>query len=164
MITEKELEFLKESNHIEGEYSHEALEDAIIAWNYAKKIKAQQITQRNILEIHKRLMQNIYPDIAGKFRRVQVGVMTKEGFKEAIHWAQIKDEINMLCNLGIYPYYLGEDQIKRWHIQFEHIHPFMDGNGRAGRILMNIQRIKLGLPLLIIHTGKEQQDYYKWFK
>ena len=94
---------------------------------------------------------------------IQVGVMTKEGFKEAIHWTKIYDEICQLCNPGIYPI-LSMNLIKRWHIQFEHIHPFEDGNGRVGRILMNFQLVKKGLPILVIHEGKEQREYYKWFK
>jgi Fic family protein len=56
-----------------------------------------------------------------------------------------------------------EEKTLLMHIKFEEIHPFEDGNGRVGRILWNIQRLMLGLPLKIIHTGKEQFDYYKIF-
>ena len=55
------------------------------------------------------------------------------------------------------------EEIKKWHIMFEHIHPFEDGNGRTGRILMNIQRLKIGLPILIIYE-KHKFKYYDWFK
>ena len=54
--------------------------------------------------------------------------------------------------------------IKLDHITYEKIHPFVDGNGRTGRMFMNWQRIKARLPILIIHEGEEQQEYYKWFK
>lgn len=156
------IEFLKESNAIEGEYSERALKDSLTAWQYSIKTKFlyEGISLKLIKEIHKRLMKNLNQRIAGKFRKVQVGVMTREGFREAVHWSKIKYELQGLCNIVPYE----EKDIKKWHIQFEHIHPFEDGNGRVGRILMNLQRHKLGLPLLIIHTGKEQQDYYKWFK
>lgn len=164
---EDEIEFINESNAIEREYSQQASDDAFIAWQYATskfKRDSGQVTIKLILGIHKRLMENLNPLIAGKFRNLQVGVMTKDGFHEAIYWKEIKTEIEMLCNKGLWPYYLGEDYIKKWHIQFEHIHPFQDGNGRVGRILMNLQRLWIGLPLLIIHEGDEQQEYYKWFK
>jgi len=51
---------------------------------------------------------------------------------------------------------------KSMHIQFEKIHPFIDGNGRIGRILMNWHRLKLGLPIKII-IETEKYNYYKWF-
>ncbi len=54
--------------------------------------------------------------------------------------------------------------IKNSHIFFEKLHPFEDGNGRTGRILMNLQKLNEELPLLIIHEGEEQMEYYKWFK
>jgi len=161
MIDEKEKEFLENSNWIEGEYSKEAMEDSNQAWMCGLiSIKEEDVSLDLILAIHRRLMKRLNPRIAGKLRKVQVGVMTKEGFKEAIHWAKIKLELESLC--CVVP--KDEEEIKLWHIRFEHIHPFEDGNGRTGRILLNLQRIKAGLPLLIIHEGKEQFEYYKWFK
>ena len=158
-LTIEEIEFLKESNYIEREYSEEALEDAKKAWIWAKEQRGN-ISIKFILGIHKRLMKRLNPKIAGKIREVDVWVGGRKCFSSDI----IKEELKMLCNPGLYPYYLGEEWIKRWHIQFEYIHPHEDGNGRTGRILMNIQRLKLGLPILIIHEGDEQWEYYKWFK
>jgi len=154
-------EFLKNSNWIEREYSEEALQDSHQAWMCGLiSIKEEDVSLDLILAIHRRLMKRLNPRIAGKLRKVQVGVMTKEGFKEAIHWNKIKSELESLC----YVVPRDEEEIKLWHIKFEHIHPFEDGNGRTGRILLNLQRVKAGLPLLIIHEGKEQFEYYKWFK
>ena len=61
-----------------------------------------------------------------------------------------------------YPIF-SEHEIKMSHVEFEEIHPFVDGNGRTGRILMNLYRIYMGFPILIIHTGKEQKEYYSWW-
>lgn len=158
-IPEQELnEFLRESNAIEGEYSEEAFEDAKQAWIMAV-LNRGKIDVSYILGIHRRLMKRLNPKIAGVIRTGDVWIGNREG----MHPDMIQEELRMLCNKGLYPYYLGEECIKDWHIQFERIHPFWDGNGRTGRILMNIQRLEIGLPLLIIHTGKEQQAYYKWF-
>jgi len=156
----KEIEFLKHSNWIEREYSDEALNDAKQAWMMAKINMDEPISIDYILAIHRRLMKRLNPKIVGRIRDCPVMIGGK------IRWnnkGEIREELRLLCNPGIYPI-SSESLIKRWHIQFENIHPFEDGNGRVGRILMNIQRLKIGLPILIIHEGKEQMNYYKWFK
>jgi hypothetical protein len=165
VLSDKEIEFLKESNAIEGVYSKEALDDSIEAWKFAKGYLKYEINKRFISLIHKLIMKRLNPEIAGKIREVDVYVGNKfKGFRKCMTPEVIKDELKLLCNKGIYPYYLGKEYVKNWHIRFEMIHPFSDGNGRTGRILMNFQRLKIGLPLLIIHSGIEQQDYYNWFK
>lgn len=167
-LTKEEIEFLIESNAIEGEYRNIALGDAKDAWNYATSLKFKSpynMSINQMLKIHKILMKRISPNIAGKLRKQPVFVgSNSKGIRECIDYKKILSELMMLFNAGLNPYYLGEEQIKNFHIKFEEIHPFLDGNGRTGRIIMNIQRLKLGLPLLIIHTGKEQQEYYKWFE
>lgn len=149
-----ELEFLKESNSIEREYSSISLIDSVEAWNYAKNLK--KINNKTILNIHKKLMKNLNPRIAGKMRNVNVMV----GGRICLSPKKIKKHLEALCK--VIP--KNEEDIKQWHITFEAIHPFEDGNGRTGRIIMNLQRIMVKLPLLIIHEGPEQFEYYKWFK
>ena len=61
------------------------------------------------------------------------------------------------------------EQIKNWHIDFEKIHPFGDGNGRVGRFLMliQLQQNKLSIPELFLdeeNFEENRQEYYKWFK
>ena len=153
----KILEFLKQSNAIEKEYSTEAIADAISAWEFAEKHKHCKIDKNYIKNIHLELMLRLNPRIAGKFREcpVYIGGERRDQTKE-----EIIEALKLLCNGEP----KSEDIIKIWHIEFEKIHPFEDGNGRVGRILMNIQRLNAGLPIMIIHTGKEQMEYYKWFK
>ena len=158
-----ETEFLKESNAIEREYSELALEDAKQAWTMASVqmfIGKEEITPDLILGIHRRLMKRLNPRIAGKLRKVDVYV----GNRKCLSPEKIKEELRLWCCHSLNPTYLGEDWVKKAHIEFEKIHPFEDGNGRTGRILMNLQRLKIGLPILVIHEGNEQLEYYKWFK
>ncbi|MFB9993606.1 Fic family protein [Deinococcus oregonensis] len=53
--------------------------------------------------------------------------------------------------------------LARLHVLFESIHPFADGNGRAGRILLNYVGISLGLPPIIINGMQqaERETYYQ---
>src|SRR4030042_3755778 len=54
------------------------------------------------------------------------------------------------------------DKIAKFHLDFETIHPFCDGNGRMGRVIVTYQLIRFGFPNIIIRD-KEKQIYYKSF-
>ena len=74
-----ELEFLDHSNRIEREYSNEALEDAIIAWEYIKDLDIQcQFTINTILHVHYLLMKRLRPAIAGKVRNCDLWIGGKK--------------------------------------------------------------------------------------
>lgn len=169
---EKEIkEILKHSNWIEREYQDIALEDAVRAWKYAKS-NMEKIDIDYILKIHYLLGRHISPDIAGEFRDcdVWIGGYKKHFISEAL----LRDELRQLLLLINVPNFtkgMEEAYAKHVHVMFENIHPHTDLNGRTGRILFNIHRIKLGLkPLLIKGPAqgktetKEQMDYYQWFR
>ena len=166
----KEVVFLIESNKIEGEHSTEALEDAEHAWNFAKK-HSHNFNLNYILLIHQELMRRLNPKIAGKIRECSVYI---GGEKRNQPKEEIILQLNELVDLWNKNKDIlkgknkrkqdRENFIKRWHFLFELCHFAEDGNGRTGRILMNIQRLYFNLPLLIIHTGIEQKIYYTWFK
>ena len=149
-----ENEFLRESNAIEGEYTVGALRDAIKAWKFAKK--ANTIDLPLVLGIHERLMKRLNSEIAGNLRDYSVMV----GGSVCLDHAKVKKELLKWCKKS----FETEEDIKKLHIKFEKIHPFGDGNGRTGRILMNMQRLLIDLPVLVIHEGREQMEYYGWFK
>jgi len=59
---------------------------------------------------------------------------------------------------GTKPYVPLPEQLARLHHRFECIHPFIDGNGRVGRLAMNLVLVRLGYPPVVIF--KKQRDSY----
>jgi hypothetical protein len=47
----------------------------------------------------------------------------------------------------------GPEELAQLHARFERIHPFLDGNGRAGRLVLNLLLVRLGYPPAIIYKG-----------
>ena len=45
------------------------------------------------------------------------------------------------------------EELAQLHARFEQIHPFVDGNGRAGRLVLNLLLVRLGYPPAIIYKG-----------
>lgn len=114
-----------------------------------------------ILLLHKMFMTNASDAIAGRFRE------DKEYVRVGTHIPPAPKKIQGLLEtlLELYKdnsdeYYV--DRIGKFHLEFESVHPFNDGNGRVGRVLINLQLIQLELPGIIVRD-KEKKDYYKAF-
>jgi len=161
--------FLRESNAIENEFSEEAFEDARKAWDFAVSIASLNCFVFNdeyVLGIHRELLDRLDPGIAGCFRldRVMVGGRM---CPEPVLVSPLLDDWYDDINAGI-PIVKEQPHAKQYsaekmHVRFEKIHPFEDGNGRTGRILMNIHRLLLGAPIAVIKDS-EKHHYYKWFE
>lgn len=152
--------FIIESNAIEMEYSQQAFEDSLKAWDFIMQQKYGALNAIMIETMHRVMIQNINPGIAGIIRNGEVSI----GGYLALPSFLVKEKLLEL--LQFVPTL--EEEIKDWHIRYEAIHPFFDGNGRSGRHIMNWQRVCNDLPILVIHEdiddGEEQLAYYKWFK
>ncbi len=166
-ISQAEYDFLDHSNRIEGVYDGDSLGNAIGAWTFLKTKK--KLTTGIILKVHKILMLNqpLQPDEIGYFRKIPVYVSGREGAPPFIIPEQVDQwvlNVNDLIENGIKESEIFKDKMPRHqHVKYEHIHPFVDGNGRTGRIFYNWTRLKLGLPIHVIKE-KERQDYYQWFR
>lgn len=115
-----------------------------------------------ILLLHKMLMGNIDDRIAGVFRKkgeyVRIGTYIAPP-PERIE--RLFEEVLVEYSSDQLTYFA--DKIARFHLDFELIHPFNDGNGRIGRLLIHYQLRKLGFPPIIIRD-KEKSTYYLAFK
>lgn len=121
-----------------------------------------ELNKETILLLHKMLIDNIKEEIAGRFR--QPGEYVRVG----TYIAPSPEHVEQLIEANILEYLSDNDtyfsdKIARFHLEFEHTHPFIDGNGRMGRVLINCQLQSLGLPPIIIRN-KEKQKYYKAFR
>lgn len=151
----KIIDFLWESNGIEDVRDDDSFAQALKAWEYLKKQK--EITVRNLLKTHDILMKNhLHPPERGAFRTVDVWIGGRKAMNPCVVpgimqiWTRQSNKDD------------DEIQIKRSHVSFEHIHPFIDGNGRTGRLLMLWQRIRNNLTVEVIYE-KNKIEYYKWF-
>lgn len=119
------------------------------------------LSVEGILLLHKMLMGNIKDDVAGRFRK------KGEYVRVGTHIAPAPEHVEKMIESILSEYFADQsgyftDKIARFHLDFETVHPFCDGNGRMGRVLINCQFGQLGFPNIIIRD-KEKHTYYKAF-
>lgn len=140
---------------------YEAKNLAKITETLLEKTK-HKLTIKLILGLHKTLLIHIDDSIAGRFRS------GKEWVRVGNHLGANPMFVNSLMQELIDDYNHNKtryflDTIARFHAEFETIHPFVDGNGRMGRVLINLQLMNAGLPPIIIQNKSKQQEYYPLF-
>lgn len=115
--------------------------------------------ERFIKNINKLINENI-KDSDG-YRKVQVFIRGSE------HIPPTPEQIPNLMNYYIYNYTHDEqdifNKIARYHIEFEKIHPFEDGNGRTGRLLLNYELLKNNIAPIVI-TKEDRVKYFEFLK
>ena len=116
----------------------------------------EKISEELLLKWHKDIFENTKPDIAGQFRNYIVRV----GPYIPPDWHDLKKLLKQLITFVNESKLNPVESAARAHYMFEKIHPFGDGNGRIGRLLMNYILWKNGYPMLIIEY-KKRKSYYK---
>lgn len=159
--TERILLSLQLSRHVTIREVFEARNLAqVLEYVKGKKIE-QELTSELIKLLHRMLMGNINDEIAGRFR--QKGEYVRVGTHIAPAPEQLDAMVEeILINSSSDQVAYFTDKIARFHLDFETIHPFCDGNGRMGRLLINYQLNDLGFPNIIIRD-KDKHVYYKAF-
>lgn len=129
---------------------------------YIKTKFLKELDKEMILLLHQMLISNIDESIAGRLRKkgeyVSIGTFIASAPE---HVERMLEECLIAYSSDNINYFI--DKIAKFHLQFETIHPFNDGNGRIGRVIINYQLYDLGFPGMIIRD-KEKQVYYNSFK
>lgn len=118
-----------------------------------------EINERVIKQIHYLVLADKKDD-RGVYRRVPVRIMGA-AHETAQPYLIVTKMEELLRN-----YLASEEHIvtklARFHIEFEGIHPFIDGNGRTGRLLVNLELMKAGYPPIDIKFT-DRIAYYNAF-
>jgi Fic family protein len=160
--TEKILLQIDLDRYINEREIFEAKNLARVVTYINKRAREQELTLAVILSLHKMLIANIRDDIAGRFRQeneyVKVGNYIAPAPEEVVGLLE-----NMLTEYNALAHENFIKRVARLHLRFEHIHPFVDGNGRIGRVLNNYVLIREGfVPINIKFI--DRRKYYDAFK
>lgn len=170
------------SNAIEGSTLTYVETYAILYNDNSFKIEGKE--PREIYEAinHKNALELVFKDLKNnddfdeRFikklnKTINKNIRETEGFKAVQVFIQGSEyippepeKVPNLMNYYVYNYNHDEQdiftKISRYHIEFERIHPFEDGNGRTGRLLINYELLKNNLPPVVI----AKEDRIKYFE
>lgn len=153
------LQFLQQSNEIEDVFDDASLQQALLAWMYLTSCPVLGI--REIETAHGMLMKDHlkWPE-AGRMRYCDVWV----GGQRCPKPMRVPALLQAWCEQrGLKELPKTEAEIDKAHVELMKIHPFVDGNGRLGRLVWQWHRQMAGLPIAII-AAAERGNYYQWFK
>ncbi|NQY10978.1 MAG: Fic family protein [Flavobacteriales bacterium] len=180
----------KEDIHEEKRDSWEEVQNYIAALNAAiKKLDKLPLSSRLIKESHKILLKGVRgkTKLPGEFRKSQNWI-GGASLKDATYIPPTQDTVNRLMgDLEKFAHNMDDFfpellKIAFIHYQFETIHPFLDGNGRVGRLIITLYLVEKGIlkkPILYLSDFfernrtlyydnltrvREKNDINQWFK
>ena len=133
------------------------------AFQYVEELAKQDkdLSEFDIKSIHNLVLAD-RPEDRGTFRRVNVRIAGALTTPVQPYLIEPKIE-ELLNNYNVWSKSMHiVERVANFHLQFESIHPFIDGNGRTGRLIMNLQLIKEGLPAINIKFA-DRRKYYDAF-
>lgn len=161
-LTLMETKVVLEGITVGGKTLREHLEvinhrDAILYVEDIVKDK-EPLTEWQIENIHRLVLKGINDNYAGNYRDQQVIIsgakhippepfLIKEQMENLIKWYDDSQNLHPI------------ERAAMLHIIFVGIHPFVDGNGRTSRLLLNLELMKNGYPPIVIRT-ENRVDYY----
>lgn len=156
-------EYVYQSNAIEGYSRDEYGPGTLIFDNHLRAAqRVAELEAADPRDLHFILMYGVLgPLEAGVWRRYDVYIGGNAAVSPGRHLAAHMESFDQMIASGPAKDQTAEDFCWEVHHYFECVHPFVDGNGRTGRLILNALRLRYGLPWLTINAGEEQQRYYR---
>ncbi len=166
-LTKEQTRYIFETNTLGITTENTRIDDIIETVNHFRCIDyiidhaTDKITEAHIKQLHLLLKTNTSDSqkdwfAVGEYKRLANEVGGEETTKpEEVHkrMKALVDEVNALKQATL-------DDILNFHVQLERIHPFQDGNGRVGRLIMFWQCLQRGIVPFII-TEELRLYYYR---
>lgn len=117
------------------------------------------LSENIIKQIHTLVLMD-KPEDRGIYRRVPVRIMgaTHEPTDPVLVPEQMETLVKVFSNKKLHPI----ESAALFHLEFEGIHPFIDGNGRTGRLIMNFTLMQNGYPPIDVKFA-DRRRYYDCF-
>lgn len=155
-------EHIRQSNLIEGidDLTADGVGEAAWCW----LLTFDTVTPDVVCQLHRIVtaaQTDLLPAERGRWRTCDVTV----GGRLCLPHSEVRDEMDLWC--GLLNAYSSSSvpafQPHGHHVTFEKIHPFVDGNGRTGRLLMWWHEIRRGEQPTLLRAS-ERHAYYRWFR
>ncbi len=164
-LTLKETAFALEGMTID----QKPLKDHLEAVGHRDAFLYVQEIAKNEIELSEYIIKNIHslvlmnrPEDKGQYRRIPVRIMG--AYTEPVQPYMIEPKMAELIsnNESRKSKMTVVERIARFHLEFEGIHPFIDGNGRTGRLILNLELIRNGYPPINVKFT-DRKRYYDAF-
>ncbi len=121
--------------------------------------RAEPLSEWQIRNLHRLILKQIDDDNAGVYRKLNVTIagarhippdmlLVPEQMAALLHWADHEAA-------ALHPV----ERAARLHVDFVKIHPFVDGNGRTARLLLNLELLKAGFPAVVLPVERRLAYY-----
>lgn len=134
------------------------------AMKYVKKLVDNDIdlTEEVVKELHTLLYVGASEDFKGQYRTDYITIPHARNLPPVRHISYYMNKLfeeydNEMNKMDVI------EKISIFHIKFENIHPFTDGNGQVGRLIINYQLMRAGYPFIALKV-KNKKEYIHAFE